>query len=99
MDLTELYKKGLIPDLSSGAILKIIRDSEGLKSENEKLRHENGLLKEKIERLKEKKEDLREKISELEHKIDNPYDPKVCLCCGYRGRCVLVNGGRCDSCM
>ncbi len=70
---------------SKEEILNLIAYANKLKSENDELKDEN--------------EELRNENEELRRKIDNPYDPKVCCFCGYRGRCVLINGGRCDSCM
>lgn len=51
--------------------------------------------------------DLRDEVDRLIEDVEQKerdircasYDPKVCSCCGWRGRDVLENGGRCDSCM
>jgi predicted RNase H-like nuclease (RuvC/YqgF family) len=49
--------------------------------------------------LKNRNEELEEKLEEkLEEMEELARDPKICDC-GYRGRKVLINGGKCDSCM
>ena len=53
-------------------------------------------LRNKIEELSEKIEELNERLDE---KSEEKFDPKVCECCKFRSKQVLINGGRCDSCM
>ena len=61
------------------------------------------ILIQNIYKLQNKIEELSEKIEELNEKVNNnneeKFDPKVCMMCNFRSKQVLINGGRCDSCM
>ena len=61
------------------------------------------ILIQNIYHLRNKIEELNEEIEELNRELneesEEKYDPKVCTMCNFRSKQVLINGGRCNSCM